>query len=106
LEVKDMLYLKTLSSSTPAKVVIEMLPDGTKTVRLADNIETVESEEETAIQYDEVVFDLPEDRDDSVESITANFEAWWDFGQQETEEITLEQRVSDLEEALLSLLEG
>jgi len=101
-----MLYLKTLSSSTPAKVVIEMLPDGTKTVRLADNIETVESEEETAIQYDEVVFDLPEDRDDSVESITANFEAWWDFGQQETEEITLEQRVSDLEEALLSLLEG
>lgn len=101
-----MLYLKTLSSSTPAKVVIEMLPDGTKTVRLADNIETVESEEGTAIQYDEVVFDLPEDRDDSVESITANFEAWWDFGQQETEEITLEQRVSDLEEALLSLLEG
>ena len=101
-----MLYLKTLSSSTPAKVVIEMLPDGTKTVRLADNIETVESEEGTSIQYDEVVFDLPEDRDDSVESITANFEAWWDFGQQETEEITLEQRVSDLEEALLSLLEG
>ena len=101
-----MLYLKTLSSSTPAKVVIEMLPDGTKTVRLADNIETVESEEGTAIQYDEVVFDLPEDRDDSVESITANFEAWWDFGQQETEEITLEQRVSDLEEALLALLEG
>lgn len=101
-----MLYLKTLSSSTPAKVVIEMLPDGTKTVRLADNIETVESEEGTAIQYDEVVFDLPADRDDSVESIEANFEAWWDFGQQETEEITLEQRVSDLEEALLSLLEG
>lgn len=101
-----MLYLKTLSSSTPAKVLIERLPDGTKTVRLADNIETVESEEGTAIQYDEVVFDLPEDRDDSVESITANFEAWWDFGQQETEEITLEQRVSDLEEALLALLEG
>lgn len=101
-----MLYLKTLSSSTPAKVLIERLPDGTKTVRLADNIETVESAEGTAIQYDEVVFDLPEDRDDSVESIEANFEAWWDFGQQETEEITLEQRVSDLEEALLSLLEG
>lgn len=102
-----MVYLKTQASAEPEKVIIETLPDGKKTVRLAGVAEAVETEEGgVSYVYDEVVFDLPEDRNETVQRITANFDAWWEFGQQESEEITLEQRVSDLEEALMALLEG
>lgn len=102
-----MIFLRTQSSGSPAKVVIEHLPNGVRNVRLSGEVDEVETEEGgTGYVYDEVVFELPEDRDDTVESITQNFDAWWEFGQQESEEITLEQRVSDLEEALMALLEG
>ena len=101
-----MLYTKCQSSTPPARVTLENLPEGKRIVRLADNLDTRAEDDGIVYEYDEVVFFLPEDREETVASITAEFAAWWEFGQQDSEEITLEQRISDLEEILLGLLEG
>lgn len=101
-----MLYVKTQSSCEPAAVQIENLPDGRHVIRLADNVTQRTEEESTVYEYDEVVFNLPDDRDETVKSIEDSFAAWWEFGQQPVEEITLEQRVSDLEDLLLGMMEG
>ncbi len=101
-----MLYVKTQSSCAPAPVVVENLPAGRRVVRLADNVVGRTDNDGTVYEYDEVVFDLPEDREETAQSIENNFDAWWAFGQQPVEEITLEQRVSDMEELLLGMTEG
>lgn len=101
-----MLYVKTLSSCVPAPVTIENLPDGRHVVRMADHVAERADDDGAVYEYDEVVFELPEDREETVQSVTANFAAWWEFGQQPVEEITLEQRVSDLEDLLLGMMEG
>lgn len=100
------MYLRTQSSVTPDSVKIEQLPDGRKTVRLTDNVTEKTEDESTVFEYDEVVFDLPADREgETVETITKNFSDWWLYGQQEPEEITLEQRISELEEIIMSMME-
>ena len=101
-----MLYVKTQSSCAPAPVTIENFPDGRRVVRMADHVTERTDDDGTVYEYDEVVFDLPEDREETVQSVTANFAAWWAFGQQPVEKITLEQRVSDMEELLLGMTEG
>lgn len=100
------MFMRSQSSCTPARVVIENLPDGRNIVRLTDNVETIVNEDGTVYEYDEVVFELPEDRSETVSTIESEFSAWWEYGQQEQEDITLEQRVSDLEEIVLALMEG
>ena len=101
-----MLNVKVQSSCDPARVVIENLPEGRCVIRLTDHVTERTEEESTVYEYDEVVFDLPEDRSETVASINDAFAAWWEYGQQEQEAITLEQRVSDLEELVLVLMEG
>lgn len=100
-----MLNVKVQATTEPPRVTMETLPDGRTSVRLRDNVVTLETEDGTVYEYDEVVFDLPEDRTETVESIEQAFSGWWAFGQQADEVITLEQRVSDLEEMILSMLE-
>lgn len=77
-------------------------------MRLADHITEVSREYEddsaqTVYVYDEVVFTLPYDRaEETAESIEAEFEGWWIFGENDgEEELTLEERVAILEEVLL-----
>lgn len=49
---------------------------------------------------------MPSDRTETIQTIETNFDSWWKFGQQEAEdEISLEQRVSDLEDIIISLME-
>lgn len=101
-----MLLVDTKSASQPPRVTLEY-PEGKTRVCLADNIKRVEdSEDGVGFVYDEVVFFMPEDRTDTLAEIEANFAAWWEYGQVDIKEPTLEDRVSDLEALILILTEG
>ena len=104
-----MIYLNAEAGTAPTKVVLEDLPEK-KIVRLADNVTTYQTEDEvpqTVYRFDEVVFDLPEDRQrETEESIEANFAQWWEFGSADPEEaVTLEDRVAAIEDMFLATLE-
>lgn len=99
-----MLYLKTQSNSIPSSVVIESPAGGPRSVRLADHVQEIVTEDGKTYEYDEVVFDLPDDREETVESIQASFAAWWEFGQQEEEEATVESRLAALEDVVMEIL--
>ena len=73
-------------------------------MRLADNVQEIVTDEGTTYEYDEVVFNLPDDREETAESIQAAFAAWWEFGQQEEEEATVESRLSALEDVIMEIL--
>ena len=88
------------SNVLPTDVTLEQLPDKT-IVRLADNVEEIQIEEQTIYQYDEVEFTLPEDRQETRQSIAEHFEEWWLYGTEDHTEPTLEERVSLLEEIIM-----
>ena len=101
-----MLLVDTKSASQPPRVALEH-PEGKTRVCLADNIKQVEDPEEgVGFVYDEVIFFMPDDRSDTLAEIETNFAAWWEYGQTELTDPTLEDRVSDLETLLLMLMEG
>lgn len=91
--------------------MLESLPEKT-VVRLRDNATAFVSDDETKQEmqrYDEVVFDLPEDRkNETKESIEKNFTDWWTYGQTDptNDVVTLEDRVTALEEMYMSMMEG
>lgn len=112
-----MLYYNVQSAELPNKVDIENLPDGNKIVRLHDRVlkitpisldEENQNGEYFGYQYDEVVFPLPYDREETASSIEESFEDWWAYGEQaplKDAVPTLEQRVSDLEDMLFFSME-
>lgn len=100
-----MIIHNVTSSAQPASVTREALPEGGVLVRLADNISAITDEDGAeAWAYDEAVFRLPEGRDDTTAQIQADFAAWWAYASEEDRTPTLEQRVADIEDALLALL--
>ena len=99
-----MLYTGTQATQRPERMILETLADGTQRLRLADNIREDVTDEGTVYTYDEVLFEVPEDRRVTAESVERDFAAWWEYGAQPEEEITLEQRVSDLEEIIMNLM--
>lgn len=94
-----MLY-SSQSTLPPDKVKVEQCPDRT-IVWLTDNVEETQIEEQTAYQYDEVRFDLPDDRQETESSITEHFADWWLYGCEDHTEPTLEERVTILEEIIM-----
>lgn len=106
-----MIYKNAEAGEKPAKVVLENLPEKT-IVRLTDNVTTFQTGEEIPqemFRFDEVVFDLPDDRaDETAESIEANFSDWWEFGQADPEDetVSLEDRIAALEEMYMLGMEG
>ncbi len=106
-----MSYRIAEAGEKPAKVILENLP-GKTLVRLTDNVTAYQIDDEVPqvmFRYDEVAFYLPEDRaNESAESVEANFSAWWAYGQSEraTETISLEERVTTLEEMYMLMMEG
>lgn len=96
-----MLYIAE-AAEKPSKVTLEKLPDGGKRILLADNVKTKKQEEGgTSYEYEVVVFSLPDDRDETVKSITTNFTDWWEYGKTPEETPTLAERVAILEELML-----
>ena len=106
-----MIYKDVEAREKPERVLLENMPEKTL-VRLRDNVVTFVSEDEMKQEmqrYDEVVFDLPEDRkNETKESIEKNFVDWWTYGQTDpTNDVaTLEDRVTALEEMYMSMMEG
>ncbi len=100
-----MIYRNAEAGQTPDRVVLEKLPNNT-IVRMTDNVTPYETEDNQIMyRFDEVVFDLPEDREsETVTSITAAFAAWWEFGSEDEEPVTLESRVAALEDMFLATL--
>lgn len=105
-----MIYRNAEAGQTPERVTLEKLPNKT-IVRMTDNVTPFEPEaqEGQAVQimyrYDEVVFDLPEDRSgETVISITEDFAAWWEFGSEDDDPVTLESRIAALEDMFLALM--
>lgn len=97
-----MLYIGTTSSVRPSAVLVEIMGDGKKHVRLADHIEDYEMDGQTLYQYDEVVFELEAGRAETEADIQASFDDWWAYGSQEDEpEMTLEERVAAIEDYLI-----
>lgn len=100
-----MLLRDTRSDALPLAVAIDTIEEK-KRVRLTDNvrseIENTDDGEVTTFVFDEVVFDLPADREDTDEEIREDFDAWWAYGSQDEEEpLTLEERVEMIEEILM-----
>lgn len=100
-----MLHTGVMSTARPSSVVVEQR-DGDRRVLLRDHIEEVRITEgkvkQTVYQYDEVVFIMPEDREETVESIVENFSSWWTYGAQPEEPApTLEERIQVLEDVIL-----
>lgn len=100
-----MLY-RTEAGEAPAKVTLENLPDGRIRVLLADNAITEEREEgeakTTTYVYDTVSFYLPSDRkSETVKTITDAFADWWSYGTTDQTPLTIEERVSALEDLML-----
>lgn len=68
--------------------------------------QTDEEPKQSLFKYDEVVFYLPDDREETAASIEESFADWWAYGStDEDAEITLEDRVSALEEIFLMGME-
>lgn len=106
-----MIYRNAEAGQSPERVKLERLPDKT-IVRMTDNVRPFETPAEegqasqTMYRFDEVVFDLPENRTgETVVSITEDFAAWWAFGSEDEEPVTLEDRVAALEGMFLATLE-
>ena len=100
-----MLFENTQSAVMPNTVSVGATD---RLVRLADHVkEDITEDGQVMYTYDEVVFTLPEDRDDTIEEITAHFDDWWTYGLSDQDEpVTLEARVADLENIILELLGG
>lgn len=98
-----MLLRDTKSSVRPCAVLLGEKEDGGKIVRMAGNIREETEEGQTLYVYDEALFELEAEREETAEDIEADFEGWWEYGTQEEEPMpTLEQRVAMLEDYIIS----
>lgn len=83
-------------------MLMERRPDGTANVRLADNIKEEDRDGQTIYVYDEAVFALGADREETAEDIQTDFEAWWEYGIQPEEPMpTIEERLELVEMMLM-----
>lgn len=83
-------------------MVLERLPDGAAAVRMANNIMEEDRDGQTVYVYDEAVFTLGADREETVEDIQADFATWWEYGSQPEEPMpTIEERLELVEMMLM-----
>jgi ribosome biogenesis GTPase A len=105
-----MILLNVQTNTVPDSARLEQLPEIGTRVILAKNIreETLDLDDQTqtVYVYDEADFVLPEDRTETIESITENFDEWWEYATEEHGEPSLEDRVSTLESIIDFILEG
>jgi len=102
-----MLLTNTESTVSPSAVLVERFPDGTANVRLADNVREEEREGQTSYVYDEAVFTLGANREETAEDIRADFDSWWKYGIQPEEPMpTIEERLELVEMMLIGGLDA
>lgn len=83
-------------------VLVERLSDGTANVRMASNIVEEDRDGQMVYVYDEAVFTLGADREETAEDIKADFESWWEYGIQPEEPMpTIEERLELVEMMLM-----
>ena len=78
-----MIYLNVDADQKPEKVMMENLPGGAMTVRMADNIMEYRQEDakdRKMYRFDEVVFELPADSTITTKQIEDDFEKYWEYG--------------------------
>lgn len=103
-----MLHEKVISIAQPERVTVEHLPDGGRRIVLAAGAEEFENEDGSGWCYSQADFLLPADRTETREDIAAAFNEWWQYAvayDPTTPAPSLEERVNDLESAVLALLE-
>jgi hypothetical protein len=109
------MYNKNVTmNENPAPVVLESLPEGGSWVRLYKDAIQVETPEEgdaepgSAWRAEEVVFAMPADRAETVESITESFDGWWEYGKSWTTESdtppSFDERLAIMEETVNALI--
>ena len=105
---------KTSMNDEPERVHIDELPEGGQYILLHDNAEQVDipTEENEPPQKmwecDEAAFRLGPDRVQTAESLERDFDAWWVYGaawDPDAAAPTVEERLADLEAAMLALME-
>lgn len=101
-----MLYPKVESTIQPEHIIVGDYVNP-KNVVLTRNVSEYIGEDGTKFyQYGEVRFQLPYDREETIQSIEENFDDWWIYGEEGSkDDPSLEDRVTDLEELVISLLE-
>lgn len=102
------------TAEKPVQVVLDALPEGGSWVSLRTNAQQVkmetETEDETATTWvtDQVQFRLPADRTETAESVAAEFDGWWKYGEAWTAESdappTVLDRLAIMEETVNALI--
>lgn len=106
-----MIYKETQSNTKPAAVRLEPLPDGSANVWMARNIKEVQVDAEngTETQYLADVGFFNAENNVTEAEIAADPDGWWAYAEaweRGTEQPTIEERVADMEAAVLALLGG
>ena len=102
-----MLHSNVMAAEKPEYVVVEQLPDGTKRVILSKNATAVENEDGESWVFDQADFCLEPDREETKASIQDRFDSWWDYAvgyNQGVPTLTVEQRLENMENALLAMM--
>lgn len=102
-----MLHEKVVSGSMPEKVVVEELPGGGRRLVLSKDFAAFENEEGGGYTGNQADCLLPTGREETAAEIAADFDTWWEYAQSYDPAgatPTLEERVADVEAAVLALL--
>lgn len=102
-----MLHTNVITGTMPEPVVVEELPDGGRRLVMSKDFAPFESEDGTGYVGSQADCLLPAGREETVKEITAESDAWWEYaaGYDPTKaDPSLEERVADIEEAVLALL--
>ena len=103
-----MLHEKVMCAAAPEKVTEELLPEGGRRIVLSADFAEIENADGSCWCGNQADFLLPTDRTETAADIEESFSDWWEYavGYDPTAPVpSLEDRVNDLESALLALLE-
>lgn len=101
-----MVYFDVRSTAKPEEAEIRQTTQGERIVYLRrDIVETRDDDSGKDYGYDEAVFTLPSDRDDTLEQIKAAADDWWLYASQAETTPSVRERLADLEDAVLMLSE-
>lgn len=102
-----MLHSNVMAAEKPEYVVVEQLPDGARRVVLSKDATAVENEDGQSWVFDQADFCLEPDRKETKASIQERFDSWWEHAvgyRQGSSALTVEQRLENVENALLDMM--